>query len=778
MKNIIFQRLGALVLSALVGVLMILSTTLSASAQVVVDDGYVTYTSKNFSGTRPFSVNYRYQGDLLWIRNNDQDDLEDYSDYPSENYSVELVKDGNTIFEDQSTVFSFYQIPLASDGDYTIKVLTKNTNDTEYSVYDEIDFNFVRANYPTIPDSDGDYKVKIIQKIDDGSLTAPTLSNRYYYNEKPSPRSHPRSVAIEGDGEEEFTTFQTYGGGSVAYYVLEGNFTFSTTYNNYHESWPVDERRSNGWGIKSISGEYCGQDGSYEAGPGKDVECTYTYDYQQPYPDVLAASTHDEHVVRTIIVNGGDRTAQDISDAASYNWGVSSVYGGELPTDDITQGDAKRTVGRYVSACGGGGCSFSGASGGFTPPTFDDYELSISGTNCTDEGRYTSGEGVGLTECVFTYDYIGSDDVDVPTIDAEVTIVGGPLRLEDVTLEHRCGNSDEEVEYTLDGDGKVSVEPCGIGANFSNTGYFGEYLYGQSDTATYLNNYSVTRTGENCDYGSYDIVRGYDGEEAENAVCEITMTHTGRFNVDPNPDDTCVVTSTTQASGGIWGWDYGKAAGCHLNPGSDDDDDENIEEEAGECIDHDGDGWGWDGEKGCQVGSDTDEDEMEETTECIDHDGDGWGWDGEKGCQVSDETDPVGDEREQCIADGKLWNSFLGECFDIDDEEEVYECIDHDGDGWGWDGEKGCQISSGDSKREQCIDAGGVWNTQQQKCFDANEEETYECIDHDGDGWGWDGEKGCQIDSDNQEEEEEEETRCIDHDGDGWGWDGEKGCQV
>jgi hypothetical protein len=60
-----------------------------------------------------------------------------------------------------------------------------------------------------------------------------------------------------------------------------------------------------------------------------------------------------------------------------------------------------------------------------------------------------------------------------------------------------------------------------------------------------------------------------------------------------------------------------------------------VEEEvaqAGECVDWDGDGWGWDGEKGCKM---PDNDEEEATTpECIDWDGDGWGWDGEKGCKM------------------------------------------------------------------------------------------------------------------------------------------------
>ncbi|PID52296.1 MAG: hypothetical protein CR972_02365 [Candidatus Moraniibacteriota bacterium] len=52
------------------------------------------------------------------------------------------------------------------------------------------------------------------------------------------------------------------------------------------------------------------------------------------------------------------------------------------------------------------------------------------------------------------------------------------------------------------------------------------------------------------------------------------------------------------------------------------------EQEEPVCYDWDGDGWGWDGEKGCKVEAVT------ETAECYDWDGDGWGWDGEKGCKV------------------------------------------------------------------------------------------------------------------------------------------------
>ncbi len=96
-----------------------------------------------------------------------------------------------------------------------------------------------------------------------------------------------------------------------------------------------------------------------------------------------------------------------------------------------------------------------------------------------------------------------------------------------------------------------------------------------------------------------------------------------------------------------------------------------------DCIDSDGDGWGWDGSMSCRIGELT-------RGECIDTDGDGWGWDG------------------------------LGSC--LIDEPEPATCIDTDGDGWGWDGTGSCRI--GELVRGACVDS-------------------------DGDGWGWDGIESC-----------------------------------
>ncbi len=179
------------------------------------------------------------------------------------------------------------------------------------------------------------------------------------------------------------------------------------------------------------------------------------------------------------------------------------------------------------------------------------------------------------------------------------------------------------------------------------------------------------------------------------------------------------------------------------------------------CYDWDGDGWGWDGEKGCKMDSnddaddnndDEDDDDNNSTAgECVDWDGDGWGWDGEKGCKMdsNDDNDDNNDNN----------NSTAG------------ECVDWDGDGWGWDGEKGCKMDSNDDNDDN---------------NDNNNSTAGECVDWDGDGWGWDGEKGCKMDSnddnddnnDNNDNDNSTAGECVDWDGDGWGWDGEKGCKM
>lgn len=49
-------------------------------------------------------------------------------------------------------------------------------------------------------------------------------------------------------------------------------------------------------------------------------------------------------------------------------------------------------------------------------------------------------------------------------------------------------------------------------------------------------------------------------------------------------------------------------------------------------------------------------------------------------------------------------------------------------------------------------------------CSPASAIASNECVDSDGDGWGWTGSSSCRI------------KTCVDSDGDGWGWDGHASC--
>jgi len=108
------------------------------------------------------------------------------------------------------------------------------------------------------------------------------------------------------------------------------------------------------------------------------------------------------------------------------------------------------------------------------------------------------------------------------------------------------------------------------------------------------------------------------------------------------------------------------------------------------CIDPDGDGWGWDGRASCQVTPTA-------PSNCIDSPplGDGWGWDGTQSCRIGAVERP---EASSCIDSAPL------------------------GDGWGWDGTQSCRITRTPVVASTCVDSPPL-----------------------GDGWGWDGTQSCRI---------------------------------
>ncbi len=62
--------------------------------------------------------------------------------------------------------------------------------------------------------------------------------------------------------------------------------------------------------------------------------------------------------------------------------------------------------------------------------------------------------------------------------------------------------------------------------------------------------------------------------------------------------------------------------------------------------------------------------------------------------------------------------------------------------------------------------------TNEEDNSSVDENESGECVDTDGDGWGWDGNASCRMEGSWHEIKPE----CLDPDGDGWGWDGSESC--
>jgi len=70
-----------------------------------------------------------------------------------------------------------------------------------------------------------------------------------------------------------------------------------------------------------------------------------------------------------------------------------------------------------------------------------------------------------------------------------------------------------------------------------------------------------------------------------------------------------------------------------------------------ECIDTDGDGWGWDGQQSCRAMDDDGQPMPIQHGECIDADGDGWGWDGTQTCDPNQNENDDGNDEDEVIND-------------------------------------------------------------------------------------------------------------------------------
>ncbi len=135
-----------------------------------------------------------------------------------------------------------------------------------------------------------------------------------------------------------------------------------------------------------------------------------------------------------------------------------------------------------------------------------------------------------------------------------------------------------------------------------------------------------------------------------------------------------------------------------------------------------------------------------QSSDCIDYDGDGWGWNGVASCIAEQQPGQVDCIDSPPLNDGWGWNGV--EACSVTPAELV--CIDSPpvGDGWGWNGVESCTVDV----MAVCVDSPPV-----------------------GDGWGWDGVTSCRITADSQPA-----SSCIDSLplGDSFGWNGTETCLI
>jgi len=96
-----------------------------------------------------------------------------------------------------------------------------------------------------------------------------------------------------------------------------------------------------------------------------------------------------------------------------------------------------------------------------------------------------------------------------------------------------------------------------------------------------------------------------------------------------------------------------------------------------QCVDSDGDGWGWDGSRSCLIETQTEV----QSSACIDTDGDGYGWDGSRTCLVNAPSSNASTATPS-VANSSTAASNEG------------ACVDSDGDGWGWNGQRSCEVTA------------------------------------------------------------------------------------
>ena len=137
--------------------------------------------------------------------------------------------------------------------------------------------------------------------------------------------------------------------------------------------------------------------------------------------------------------------------------------------------------------------------------------------------------------------------------------------------------------------------------------------------------------------------------------------------------------------------------------------------------DSDGDGWGWENGDSCLVASNQQGNQNSSSnpanttqsstvSDCVDYDGDGFGW---------SET-----EQDTCIPGGS--QSSNSAPANNNQSSTVFDCVDSDGDGYGWS----------ETEQDTCI-PGGSQSSNSAPANNNQSSTVSDCVDSDGDGYGW-----------------------------------------
>lgn len=222
------------------------------------------------------------------------------------------------------------------------------------------------------------------------------------------------------------------------------------------------------------------------------------------------------------------------------------------------------------------------------------------------------------------------------------------------------------------------------------------------------------------------------------------------------------------------------------------------------CFDYDGDGWGWNGLRSCfvpvgtkAVNNQTEgflnapepspEDFLSRYPAClgdeVDSNEDGFGWENGKTCVHIDQEDA-----ETVLNQETVQNNYP-EC--------KYRSSDVDGDGFGWEDGKTCNVTSNTADEAPATEPEEEPVVVSQNNYAPCQ---YISSDKDKDGFGWENGKSCVVTEDSveappapvveaepvsvpeievtQQDTQPEEGECLDSDGDGWGWNGVDSCKV